>query len=75
MPRYFFNIRNGDDYKRDVRGKDLPDLGTVREAALDKARKMLAEDRDAMAAAEFEITEEGGIIVEAVRFSEADSAD
>jgi hypothetical protein len=78
MPRYYFNIRNGDEFKKDARGVELLDLGTVRRAALAKARKMLvvsSRQRRRLAQAEFEITDEGGVIVEAVRFSEADGKD
>jgi hypothetical protein len=78
MPRYYFNIGNGDEFKKDARGVELLDLGTVRRAALAKARKMLAvssRQRQRLAQAEVEITDEGGVIVEALRFSEADSRD
>jgi hypothetical protein len=71
MPRYFFNVRNGDYFKRDSHGTTVPDLGTIRKIALKRARDVLAKDPDTMVEAEFEITDQGGIIVEAVPFSEA----
>jgi hypothetical protein len=71
MPRYYFNIRNGDNYNKDSVGTNWADLGTVRDTAIARVRKLSAKDRKQTAEAESEITDEGGIIVEAVRFSEA----
>jgi hypothetical protein len=72
MPRYFFNIRNVSHYNKDSVGTNLVDLGTVRNVALGRVRKLSAKDRKQMAEAEFEITDEGGIIVEALKFIEAE---
>jgi hypothetical protein len=72
MPLYFFNVRNGHDFKSDPHGTNLTDLGTVRKVAINRARTMLAQSPNEMANAEFEITDKGGIIVEAVKFSDTD---
>jgi hypothetical protein len=69
MSLYFFNIRNGHDFKKDLHGRNLTDLGTVRKTAIDRARKLLAKRGNEMADAQFEITDKGGVIVEAVKFS------
>jgi hypothetical protein len=44
MPRYYFNIGNGDEFKKDARGVELLDLGPVRRAALAKARSSRGRD-------------------------------
>lgn len=71
MPRYFFNIRNGDRYTKDGSGTYLADLGSVRRVALYRARKLLAKKGNKLESAEFEIADRGGVLVEAVRFSDA----
>jgi hypothetical protein len=71
MPLYYFNIRNGSQYTKDYRGTYLSDLGSVRQVALYRAKKLLAKKGNAMENAEFEIADQGGVLVEAVRFSTA----
>jgi hypothetical protein len=73
MSLYYFHVRNGQDFIKDSRGTNLTDLGAVRKTAIKKARKLLAERGSEMANAEIEITDEGGIIVEAVKFEETKS--
>lgn len=34
MPRYFFDVRDGDRYSRDERGISLPEVGKVWEVAV-----------------------------------------
>jgi hypothetical protein len=70
MPRYFFHIRNGDQYTRDKLGTYLPDPGSVRRVALERAKKLLSQKGNAMGKAEFEIAGKGGVLVEAVPFSD-----
>ena len=56
-------------------GSDIADLGSVRTTALNRARRLLAKCGRTMEKAEFEITDAGGVMVQAVRFGEAiDSA-
>jgi len=43
MPRFFFNIRNGDDYIADPDGTELADLDAAVEEALTGARELLSE--------------------------------
>jgi hypothetical protein len=71
MPRYFFHIRNGGQYTKDTEGTYVADLGSVRRIALFRARKFLAQKGKAMKDAEFEIADKGGVLVEAVPFSDA----
>lgn len=71
MPRYFFHIRNGGRYTKDTEGTYVADLGSVRRIALFRARKLLAQKGKAMEEAEFEIADKGGVLVEAVPFSDA----
>jgi hypothetical protein len=71
MPRYFFHIRNGGKYTRDSKGTYVTDLGSVRRIALFRAKKLLAQKGKAVEDAEFEIADKGGVLVEAVLFSQA----
>lgn len=42
MPRYFFNIYN-DEITIDEEGRELPDIATAHELALDSARDLVCE--------------------------------
>jgi hypothetical protein len=42
MPRYFFDFRDGRDYKDDI-GYELPDINAVREHALKTSGEMLRD--------------------------------
>lgn len=42
--RYFFHLRESDDYLIDEEGLELPDLQDVRQAALQNARSVIAGD-------------------------------
>lgn len=43
MPRYFFNIKNGDDRAEDTIGTELPDIEAARKKALGAARNRMAD--------------------------------
>ena len=49
MPRYFFHVRDGQDFP-DTEGSELPDLNAVRTEALKASGEML---RDSKGRAEF----------------------
>lgn len=42
MPRYYFDLKNDVDAK-DEEGRDLPDLGAARAAAIAEARELMTE--------------------------------
>lgn len=42
--RYFFHLREEDDYVLDEEGVELPDIKDVRQAALQSARSVIAGD-------------------------------
>ena len=42
MPRYYFDLRNDVDVA-DEEGRELPDLNSVRDAAVVEAREMIGE--------------------------------
>jgi hypothetical protein len=44
MPKFFFNFRNANIIAKDEFGVDLPSLEDARQAALDAAREIVAED-------------------------------
>jgi len=43
MPRFFFNIREGADFSRDLEGEELPDVEAARREAINSSREMLGE--------------------------------
>jgi hypothetical protein len=75
MPRYFFNIEDGQQkLTRDEEGIDLPDLDAVREEATEAARQIMSQSvlvGDAIDGRKFVITDEGGIIVREFIFKDA----
>ena len=44
MPRFYINVRNGMGYSHDAEGRDLPDLETARNEALEGARELMAAE-------------------------------
>ena len=44
MPKFFFNFRNGEIIAKDEVGIALPSLEDARQAALDSARELVAEN-------------------------------
>ena len=74
MPRYFFNIGQGDEVLRDEEGVDLPNLDAVREEATEAARQIMSQRvlvGDAPDGQKFVITDETGIIVPEFAFKDA----
>lgn len=74
MPRFFFNIRNGDDYIADPDGTELADLDAAVEEALTGARELLSEIvrlGKLVDGQSFEITDETGAVVWIVPFKDA----
>lgn len=74
MPRFFFNIRNGDELIADPDGTDLPDLDAAVEEALNDARELLSEIvklGNLVDGQAFEIADETGKVVRTVSFKDA----
>jgi CRP-like cAMP-binding protein len=74
VPRYFFNIRNGNGLTEDEEGRDFPDAGTARLEALKGVRAIVAEEvKEGRLdlAGQVEITDEAGGPVLEVPFGEA----
>jgi hypothetical protein len=71
VPRFFFNIHDGDQTFCDPEGTELADLDAARHEALMDARWMLAEGLRTgrvVLARHFEITDEAGQVLATVRF-------
>ena len=65
MPRYFFNVRDANGFRRDDEGQDLPSLEAARVEALKAAEEIWSDlppdlPRAGMA---FEIADENGAIL------------
>ena len=74
MPRYFLNIRAGDELIEDPDGSDLPDLAAARGEALAGARALLAEKVKTgllVDGQRFEITDELGAVLDVVPLKDA----
>jgi hypothetical protein len=74
MPRFFFNVRDGDQTFCDPEGTELASLDAARHEALMDARWILAEGlRTGRVALDrrFEITDKAGQILATVRFQDA----
>lgn len=74
MPRFFFNIHDGDQILGDLEGTELATLDAARHEALVDARWILAEELRADGVTlerQFEITDEAGQILATVRFQDA----
>ena len=74
MPRFFFNIRNGNGLTEDEEGRDLPDAATAREAALKGVRSIVAEEvkeGHLDLGGRIEVIDEAGTSVIEVPFGEA----
>jgi hypothetical protein len=59
MPRFFFNIRDGQEVDEDDEGVELPDVEAARAEALATVEELRDELRDARDI-ELEITDEAG---------------
>lgn len=74
MPRYFFNIRNGNGLTEDEEGRDFPDVGAARAEALKGVRSIVAEEvkeGQLDLAGRIEITDESGGAIEDIPFGDA----
>lgn len=71
MPRYFFHIRNGDQYTRDAVGTFLSDIAAARKAAIGRAKKLLAQKGRAFRKAQIEIGVQRGQLIETIPFAVA----
>lgn len=63
MPRYFFHMREGDDFIEDLEGIDLPDAASVHDEAIQAAREIMADrirSGQVLDAQEFLIFDENG---------------
>jgi hypothetical protein len=72
MPRYFFDFKDGHDYKDDT-GYDLPDIKAVREHALRTSGEMLRDGGHAEIWAgeewSLQVKDQDGRCVLTIRFS------
>ena len=71
MPRYFFHIRNGNQYTRDAVGTVLLDIATARQTAIGRIKKLIAHKGRAFQDAEIEICAQRGKLIETIPFSTA----
>ncbi len=74
MPRFFFNIRNGNGLTEDEEGRDFPDVAAARAEALKGVRSIVAEEvKEGRLdlAGQVEILDEAGAPVLDVGFREA----
>ncbi|HZF96376.1 MAG TPA: Crp/Fnr family transcriptional regulator [Allosphingosinicella sp.] len=74
MPRYFFNIRNGNGLTEDEEGRDFPDVRAARAEALKGVRSIVAEEvKEGRLdlAGRVEITDESGASIEDIPFGDA----
>jgi hypothetical protein len=73
MTRYYFHVRDGEDFIRDLNGENFESLSAARHEALGAARELVA---DAVESGEppnhrtIEITDEENRVVAQVPFSE-----
>jgi hypothetical protein len=71
MPRYFFNLRDGDEFVPDEEGRHFPDLQHALEEARQSARDILAEQLrlgQKLDGQFIEIANETGAVLEKVTF-------
>ncbi|MBV9548569.1 MAG: hypothetical protein JO256_02735 [Alphaproteobacteria bacterium] len=69
MPRFYFHVRDGADFSRDLEGQELPDLEAARREAVNSNREMLGErllHGGALNHRRIEITDESGDVLAAV---------
>jgi CRP-like cAMP-binding protein len=74
MPRFFFNIRNGNGFTPDEEGREFADGAAARAEAVKGVRSMLAEEAKSGRidlAGRIEVTDESGGPVAAVAFRDA----
>jgi hypothetical protein len=61
MPRYYFNVRQGDSFVPDLDGLEFPDLATALANGTVGIKEALSEE--SLEGAVFEITDEAGKVV------------
>lgn len=66
MPRYHFNIRNGDSIRRDEEGTILPDLAQAERVAETNVRERLQRDGVSLDGQSLEITNQDGTVLNRV---------
>jgi hypothetical protein len=74
MPRYYFQVCNGDGFKTDEDGQDLPDIHAARATAITGLRDILASElKDGVLkmASFIEIEDENRALLMTVPFIEA----
>lgn len=73
MPRYFFHVRDGQTFREDPEGSELPDLTAAHREALTDARHILADRLRAgevLDGQRFEITDGDGSVLAVVPFKD-----
>jgi hypothetical protein len=75
MPRYFFNIRDGEKVDKDPEGMDLDGLSAVENEAMASAKEIIAEallsGRPAPLGHSFEVRDEEGKLILEFLFARA----
>jgi hypothetical protein len=74
MPRYYFNVRTGNDVTLDPEGEEMPDTDAARAEAILAAMQILAEKVSAGQLVDgqtFEIVDDSGEMVAVVPFQDA----
>jgi hypothetical protein len=75
MPRYFFNVRDGENVDEDVEGSDLDGFTAVESEAMTSAKEIIAEallsGRPAPLGHRFEVRDEKGNLILEFLFARA----
>jgi hypothetical protein len=75
MPRYFFNVRDGEQVNEDVEGIELDGIPAVENEAMTSAKEIIAEallsGRPAPLTHSFEVLDEGGKLIFEFLFARA----
>lgn len=73
MPRFYFNVREGQNLYRDPQGQELADFEAARKEALNSSREIIAErilHGGAIDSRTIEIADEAGAVVDTVETRE-----
>lgn len=71
MPRYYFNIRQGEMLKEDHAGRELPDLNAACEATAEATLALLGAKEKAMTGAVVEICDESRRVIATIPVDKA----